>query len=163
MGAVLGAAWVEATRGDFTFYVQGMTPGVIRVMRQLDAERIAVAAAFGHVLPGVAAEMQRYGTVEPWVTDTDDLLNAIASGEANRRIRAPDSLEHRYYREDFGHGLLPFIEIARIAGVPTPVADALYRLGGALTGTDFAAAGRTAATMGIEGFDRAALLRRVRG
>jgi opine dehydrogenase len=107
--------------------------------------------------------MQRYGTVEPWVTDTDDLLNAIASGEANRRIRAPDSLEHRYYREDFGHGLLPFIEIARIAGVPTPVADALYRLGGALTGTDFAAAGRTAATMGIEGMDRAALLRRVRG
>jgi hypothetical protein len=33
----------------------------------------------------------------------------------------------------------------------------------ALTGTDFAASGRTAATMGIEGFDRAALLRRVRG
>ena len=162
-GAVLGAAWVEATRGDFTFYVQGMTPGVIRVMRQLDAERIAVAAAFGHVLPGVAAEMQRYGTVEPWVTDTDDLLNAIASGEANRRIRAPDSLEHRYYREDFGHGLLPFIELARIAGVPTPVAEALYRLGGALTGTDFATAGRTATTMGIEGMDRAALLRRVRG
>ena len=26
-GAVLGAAWVEATRGDFTFYVQGMTAG----------------------------------------------------------------------------------------------------------------------------------------
>jgi opine dehydrogenase len=162
-GAVLGAAWVEATRGDFTFYVQGMTPGVIRVMRQLDAERIAVAAAFGHRLPGVAAEMQRYGTVEASVTDTDDLLNAIASGEANRRIRAPDSLDHRYYREDFGHGLLPFIELARIAQVATPVADALYRLGGALTGTDFALAGRTAQTMGIAGFDRNALLQRVRG
>jgi len=107
--------------------------------------------------------MQRYGTVEPWVTDTDDLLNAIASGEANRRIRAPDSLEHRYYREDFGHGLLPFIELARIAGMPAPVAEALYRLGGALTGTDFAAVGRTATTMGIEGMDRASLLRRVRG
>ncbi|MBY0438519.1 MAG: NAD/NADP octopine/nopaline dehydrogenase family protein [Burkholderiales bacterium] len=162
-GAVLGAAWVEATRGDFTFYVQGMTPGVIRVMRQLDAERIAVAAAFGHALPGVAAEMQRYGTVEPWVTDTDDLLHAIASGEANRRIKAPDSLEHRYYREDFGHGLLPFLDIARISGVPTPVADALYRLGGTLTGTDFATHGRTAATMGIAGMDRDALLRHVRG
>lgn len=162
-GAVLGAAWVEATGGDFTFYVQGMTPGVIRVMRELDAERIAVAAAYGHALPGVAAEMQRYGTVEPWVADTDDLLNAIASGEANRRIKAPDSLEHRYYREDFGHGLLPFLEIARVAGVSTPVADALYRLGGTLTGTDFADRGRTAGAMGIDGMDRAALLRRVRG
>jgi opine dehydrogenase len=161
-GAVLGAAWVEATRGDFTFYVQGMTPGVTRVMRELDAERRAVAKAFGHDLPSVAAEMQRYGTVEPWVTDTGDLVNAIGSGEANKRIKAPDSLEHRYYREDFGHGLLPFIEIARIASVPTPVADALYRLGAALTGTDFAATGRTAAAMGIAGLDRAGLIARVR-
>ena len=32
-GAVLGAAWVEATGGDFTFYVQGMTPGVARDAR----------------------------------------------------------------------------------------------------------------------------------
>ena len=162
-GAVLAAAWVEATRGDFTVYVQGMTPGVTRVMRELDAERRAVARAFGHDLPAVAAEMQRYGTVEPWVTDTDDLVHAIASGEANKRIKAPDSLEHRYYREDFGHGLLPFLEIARIAGVATPVADALYRLGCTLTGTDFAAAGRTAAAMGIAGLDRAGLIARVRG
>jgi opine dehydrogenase len=161
--AVLGAAWVEATHGDFTFYVQGMTPGVARVMSELDAERLAVARAFGHEMAPLAAEMQRYGTVEASVTDTGDLVNAIASGEANRRIRAPDSLEHRYYKEDFGHGLLPFREIARIAGVPTPVADALYRLGCTLTGTDFALRGRTAATMGIEGLDRAGLLRRVRG
>ena len=29
-GAILGAAWVEATRGNFTFYVQGMTQGSSR-------------------------------------------------------------------------------------------------------------------------------------
>jgi opine dehydrogenase len=52
-GAVLGAAWVEATRGDFTFYVQGMTAGVARVMRSLDDERRAVARAFGHELPSL--------------------------------------------------------------------------------------------------------------
>ena len=63
-GAVLAAAWVEATRGDFTFYVQGMTPGVARVMRALDDERRAVARAFGHDLPSLDAEMQAIGTVE---------------------------------------------------------------------------------------------------
>lgn len=162
-GAVLAAAWIEATAGDFTFYVQGMTPGVARVMQALDSERRAVARAYGHELPALAAEMQRYGTVEPGVTDTDDLVGAIASGEANRRIRAPDSLGHRYYREDFGHGLLPFIELAAIAEVAVPTAQALYRLAGTLTGTDFAATGRTAAAMGIAGLDRTALLRRVRG
>ena len=136
-GAVLGAAWVEATKGDFTFYVQGMTPGVARVMRALDDERRAVARAFGHDLPSVIEEMQAIGTVEASVRDVDDFVAAIASGEANRRIKAPDSLQHRYYREDFGHGLLPFTALAAIAGVDVPVATSLLRIGQTLVGIRF--------------------------
>jgi len=156
-GAVLGAAWVEATRGDFTFYVQGMTAGVARVMRALDDERRAVARAFGHDLPRLVAEMQAIGTVEATVRDPDDLAAAIAAGAANRRIKAPHSLAHRYYREDFGHGLLPFTVLAAIAGVDVPVAASLLRIAQTLTGTDFAAQGRTAERMGIAGLDRAGL------
>jgi opine dehydrogenase len=162
-GAVLGAAWVEATRGDFTFYVQGMTPGVARVMRALDDERRAVARAFGHDLPPLIAEMQAIGTVEASVRDLDDLVGAISSGEANRKIKAPDSLQHRYYREDFGHGILPFTVLATIAGVDVPVATSLLRIAQSLTGTDFAADGRTAERMGIAGLDRNGLLKLVGG
>jgi opine dehydrogenase len=160
-GAVLAAAWVEATHGDFTFYVQGMTAGVARVMRALDDERRAVARAFGHDLPPLVAEMQAIGTVAPQVRDLDDLAGAIAAGEANRRIKAPDSLSHRYYREDFGHGLLPFTVFAGIAGVGVPVAASLLHIAQTLTGIDFAAQGRTAARMGIAGLDRAGLMERV--
>lgn len=162
-GAVLGALWIEATRGDFTFYVQGMTPGAIRVMQQLDAERLAVARAFGHELLPLGAEMQKYGTVEASVRDPNDLLVAIAGGEANKKLRAPDSLEHRYYKEDFGHGLVPFIALAEIARVAAPTANALLELGSRLTGNDYRANGRTAETMGIAGLDREGLLRVVRG
>ena len=161
-GAILGAAWVEATRGEFTFYVQGMTPGVTRVLKALDAERLAVARAFGHELPHLGAEMQKYGTVEASVADTTDLVAAISGGKANQRIKAPDSLQHRYYVEDFGHGLVPFLAIAAAAGVAVPVAASLLELGIALTGTDYRATGRTAQSMGIAGMDRAALLARVR-
>jgi opine dehydrogenase len=161
-GAVLGAAWVEATRGDFTFYVQAMTPGVARAMRHLDDERLAVAAAFGHRLPNLIGEMQSIGTVEATVTDLDDFVAAIAGGEANKRIKAPDSLQHRYYREDFGHGLLPFIELAAIAGVATPVADALFTLAQALVGTDYRQGGRTAEAMGIAGMSKRELIHFVR-
>ena len=161
-GAILGAAWVEATRGDFTFYVQGMTPGVARTMQRLDDERLAVAAAFGHRLPSLVEEMQSIGTVEATVTDVRDLVAAIAGGTANARIKAPDSLEHRYYREDFGHGVLPFLELAAIAGVETPVAAALYTLAEALVGIDFRASGRTATSMGIAGLSRHDLLGLVR-
>lgn len=162
-GAVLGAAWVEAKSGDFTFYVEGMTPGVGRVMRALDDERRSVARAFGHDLPNLIEEMQRIGTVESSVGDTSDFPAAIAGGEANRRIKAPGSLEHRYYREDFGHGLLPFLELAAIAGEPVPTAAALFELAQRLTGNDFRAHGRTAAAMGIAGLDRRALVDLVRG
>lgn len=161
-GAVLGAAWVEAKGGDFTFYVEGMTPGVGRVMRALDDERRAVARTFGHELPNLIEEMQRIGTVEANVEDTADFPAAIAGGEANRRIKAPGSLEHRYYKEDFGHGLLPFLELAAIAGEPVPTASALFELAQRLTGNDYRANGRTATAMGIAGFDRRALEQLVR-
>jgi opine dehydrogenase len=159
-GAVLAAAWIEATHGDFTFYVSGMTPGVARVMRALDDERRAVARAFGHELPPLVAEMQAIGTVQEGAGE-DDLAAAIAAGEANRKIKAPDSLAHRYYREDFGHGLLPFTALASIAGVAVPTASSLLRIGETLMGADFKVQGRTAERMGIAGLDRLGLLKRV--
>lgn len=159
--AVLGAAWVEATGGDFTFYVEGMTAGVGRVMSALDEERRAVARAFGNELPNLVEEMQRIGTVEPDVRDAADFVVAISGGKANRSIKAPGSLQHRYYREDFGHGLLPFLELASIAGVGVPTAAALFELAQTLTGNDYRESGRTAAAMGIAGLDRAGLLRLV--
>ncbi len=161
-GAVLAAAWVEARQGDFTFYVEAMTPGVARVMRRLDDERRAVAAAFGHRLPNLIEEMRRIGTVEAEVRDIDDFATAIAGGGANARIKGPKSLEDRYYREDFGHGLLPFLELAKIAGVETPTAAALFALGGTLAGVDYRDGGRTAEAMGIAGLSRDQLIERVR-
>ena len=100
-------------------------------------ERRAVARALGHDLPSVIEEMQAIGTVESPVRDIDDFVAAIASGEANRRIKAPDSLQHRYYREDFGHGLLPFTALAAIAGVDVPVATSLLRIGAKSRGDRF--------------------------
>jgi opine dehydrogenase len=160
-GAVLGAAWVEATGGDFTFYVQAMTAGVARVMRALDDERRSVARVFNHNLPTLTAEMQAIGTVEESTTDIDDFVSAISSGEANRRIKAPNSLQHRYYREDFCYGLLPFTVLAGIGGVNVPVAKSLLQIGQVLLGFDLASAGRTAERMGIANLDRGGLLRLV--
>jgi len=122
-----------------------------------------VARAFGHELPNLIEEMQRIGTVEAGVRDTEDFAAAIAGGVANRRIKAPGSLAHRYYREDFGHGLKPFIVLAAIAGVSVPAAAALLTLGEKLTAADYAHGGRDAPAMGISGLDRPGLEKMVRG
>jgi opine dehydrogenase len=162
-GAVLGAAWVEATGGDFRFYVDGVTPGVARVMDALDGERLAVARAFGHELPVLVEEMARIGTADAGAAARGDLREAVRSGAANREIQAPDSLEHRYYREDFGFGVVPFLALAGVAGVATPVARALLDLASALVGADLAETGLDARRMGIAGLDAAGLELLVRG
>jgi len=146
-GAMLGAAWVEATGGDFTFYVQGLTDGVVRVMEALDKERIAVARAFGHDLPTIIEEMKAIGTVPAEAAEDD--YRAIAAGEANKRIKAPDSLTHRYYVEDFSHGLTPFLVFAEIAVVETPVASALVKLHAAMVEGLTKPPARDAAAMGL--------------
>ncbi|MBA2272435.1 MAG: NAD/NADP octopine/nopaline dehydrogenase family protein [Actinobacteria bacterium] len=162
-GAVLSAAWVEATRGHFLFYVDAMTPGVVRTIELLDAERLEVASAFGHVLPSLIEEMAAVGTVDPSDAEAGDPGSAIAHGQANRRIRAPESLSHRYYREDFGYGLVPMMALARIAGVDVNIAAALLRIAEAATGEELGARGLTANRLGIENLDVDGLVALVRG
>ena len=149
-GSILGAAWVEATGGDFRFYVDGMTRGVASVMGRLDRERLAVATAFGYRLGSLMEEMSAIGTVDS-DADLDDIQGAISSGSANARIMAPDSLGHRYYTEDFSNGLLPLVELARVAGVNTPVAESLLNLARAAGLEEAIAAGRTLERLGLEG------------
>lgn len=151
-GAILAAAWTEATAGAFTFYVDAMTEGVGRVIDALDAERRAVAARFGHDLPPLAAEMALIGTVPPEIVRSGTAA-AIRAGEPNRPLRAPDSLAHRYYREDFPYAVRPFQALARIAGVPVPLADALATVAGSLLGPEVLAGGLDSSGMGIAGLD----------
>ena len=162
-GAVLGAAWVEATHGDFTFYVQGMTAGVARVMRALDDERRAVARAFGHELPSLIEEMQAIGTVEASVRDVDDFVAAISSGEANRRIKAPELVAAPLLPRGFRSRSLAVHRACAIANVDVPVAASLMQIAQTVLGFDLATDGRTAERMGIAGLDRNGLLKLVGG
>ena len=161
-GAVLGAAWIEASAGDFRFYVDGVTPGVARVMEALDEERRAVAASFGHDLPTLVGEMAAIGTADVSAAASGDFVHAIRGGEVNRNIRAPESLEHRYYLEDFGYGLLPFIVLAEIAGLEVPISASLMRIGAGLVEANLYEGGRTAERMGIAGLDLRGLLSMLR-
>jgi opine dehydrogenase len=160
--ALLSAAWVEATGGDFLFYVDAMTPGVQRVMDALDAERLSVALAYGHELPPLGGEMELVGTAPPGARG-QPTAEAVKAGGPNRSIKAPSSLAHRYYREDFAFGLVPFLALARPAQVPVPVAAGLASVAEALLGPGVMGERIDAARLGITGLDREALLQVVRG
>lgn len=160
--SILGAAWVEATGGDFMFYVEGMTEGVSQVMQQLDNERRAVGKAYGHDLPSLVDEMVAIGTVEQG-SDQLGFADKIRQGKANQTIKAPDSLQHRYYIEDFWYGLMPFVALAEAAQTPVPVASSLMSIAVAMRDADEVPVGRTADHMGITGLNKTQILNLVRG
>jgi opine dehydrogenase len=157
-GMILGASWIEATAGNFTFYVEGLTPGVARVMENLDCERRAVAHGLGIDLPSLFDEMQSIGTIESDVDAGGGLGAAIRHGVANRNIRSPASFMHRYFQEDLWYGLEPFLALAGISGVEAPTARSLIQLGKLAAGPSAPAGRRTAVEMGIGGLDKDGLL-----
>jgi opine dehydrogenase len=156
-GSILGAAWIEATKGQFTFYVDGLTEGVGRVMENLDLERRTVGRSFGIELVSLVDEMRAIGTIEDDVNPHQGLAG-IRGGVANRAILAPSGFAHRYYQEDFWYGLVPFLAMAEIAQVDTPCAKSLMQLADVAVGPSKPSERRTAQAMGIAGFDKHRLL-----
>ena len=161
-GAILGASWVEASKGDFTFYVQGLSTGVGRVMEALDRERLAVASAYELALPDLFTEMRAIGTIESTADAAAGLAVAVRNGAANNGIKAPDSLAHRYYVEDFFFGLRPFLVLAEIADMKAPVAHSLMALAAVMVDPAGEIEGRSARAMGIDNMNKRQLLAAVR-
>jgi opine dehydrogenase len=139
----------------FQFYGDGITAGVARTIEALDAERVALARAFGVEVPTVRGWLARtYGLEGPELYPLIQRLHR----EVFRDSPAPGALDARYVTEDVPYGLVPFAELGRLAGVPTPVARALTVLASAALGRDFAAEGRSLERMGLEGHALATIM-----
>ena len=44
---ILNAGWIEATHGDFQFYIDGVTKSVAHFLEAIDRERVTVASSMG--------------------------------------------------------------------------------------------------------------------
>lgn len=161
-GMLMNAGWIEHSHGDFLFYHQGITEAVGQVVADVDAERMAVAAALGvPALPFLEA-FYRAGLTTAAARDSGSIARACRESGPNATIKSPASLRHRYLHEDVGHGLVPMSELARVAGVPTPTIDSLCQLASRAVGVDYATAGLTLEKMGLEGLRPSAFSRFVR-
>lgn len=143
---ILNAGWIEATRGDFDYYLQGITPAVAKVLERVDAERLGVASALG--IRGMSAREWLYVSYD---SPGRDLYEAIRNTESYRGIRAPQGIAHRYIWEDVPMSLVPIASLGAMLGVPTPVTDMVIDLGSMLHDTDYRAVGRTVESLGLAG------------
>jgi opine dehydrogenase len=144
--SLLNAGWIEATHGDFEFYMDGVTPATARVLRALDRERVTVAAAVG----------VRAQTAEEWLNRAygakgESLYHAMHANSGYKGIKAPNRLQHRYISEDVPCSLLPIALIGQQYGVETSTISAMITLANIVHGTDYWRTGRTLERLGIEG------------
>lgn len=157
------AGRIEAQAGDFYFFREGLTPSVARLHEAMDAERVALLAAFGYPPLTTLAYMRAMG----YTSAADEWHHAMQTSEmfcGPRAFKAPGSLAHRFFVEDVGYNIVTWLDLARVAGIEMPVTEAICRLVSVLNGVNYRAqAPRTLAALGLDGLSPGALRARVRG
>lgn len=153
MGAVfhpvltlLNAGWIERTKGEFQFYVDGVTPSTARVLEVVDRERVTVAAALG-----VRAQTALEWLATAYSATGSNLDEAMHDNPGYQGIHAPRSLRHRYIFEDVPFSLVPIAELGKRFGVGVAAIDSMIQLACVIHGTDYYHRGRTLERMGLTG------------
>jgi opine dehydrogenase len=144
--ALLNAGWIERTRGDFQFYVYGVTPSTARVLEVVDRERVTVAAALG-----IRTQSALEWLSAAYSADGDNIDEAMHDNPGYAGIQAPRSLRHRYIYEDVPYSLVPIAELGRRFGVDVWAIEAMIQLACVIHGTDYRYRGRTLEKMGLVG------------
>jgi opine dehydrogenase len=136
----------------------GLTPAVGRLIEALDAERLAVAAAFGTPVRTVRDHFHLSFDVPH-----GPLGEAGAILAARDASTGPASLDTRYITEDVPFGLVPSTVLARIAGVAMPLHDAGIAMFSALYGRDFRSENNLLPELALDGLSIRELRALVRG
>lgn len=141
---LLNSGRIESTRGDFQFYIDGVTPSVSRVLEALDRERVTVAASLG-IRARTAMEWLKLA----YDTSGTDLYEAIQNQPGYYGIQAPPTLNHRYITEDVPMSLVPIASLGERFGVSVRGVDSIIRLACIIHRTDYYRRGRTVEKLGL--------------
>lgn len=143
--AVLNAGRIEDTKGDFQFYIEGVTPTVARVLETLDRERVTVAASLG-----IDAASATTWLREAYGTHSESLYDAVHENESYYGIPGPATLKHRYIFEDVPMSVVPTASLGERYGVRTRGMQSIVRMASIMHGTDYWRRGRTLSKLGID-------------
>lgn len=138
------AGWIEATGGDFQFYLDGVTPSIARVMEAIDRERVQIGAALGINLISACEWLKMAYDVEG-----EDLFETIHSQQGYRGIKAPSTINHRYINEDIPMSLVPMASFGNMLGVRVRGMESIIRLASIIRKKDYWKMGRTVESLGL--------------
>lgn len=129
---------------------EGTQPSIRRTTDALDYERIALREAFGYGAPHFPLADHYDDKRDEWMYGNASHERLTDSGDWRENI---DLLAHRYMVEDTKLGLSLMASLGDLAGLDLPLINGFLAIGGAITGTDFKATGRTLENLGLDGLN----------
>lgn len=143
---LLNAGAIEA--GRFDIHAAGTTPGILRVIYAVDAERVRIREALGYPPPHYAiSTYYEEARAEEGLYGAGAKAKLVASGLWDEGI----TLSHRYVTEDVVQGLVLFVSLARALGVAAPVSEAFLAIFRRLLPGDPVRTGRSVEQLGLGG------------
>lgn len=139
-GSLLNTGAIENAKGAFYLFGQGLSPSVLRCMRAIYEEKLALF------------EKLSYRDRFNW-NFLERIMNPGEYPEYDkfRLLDGPNDMNHRYVTEDASTGLVLLSSLGELLGVSTPVSRALVQLASAIKGVDYFKRGRNVHNLGIGG------------
>ncbi len=123
-----------------------VTPGMARVMEQVDMERLKIGEKLGLKLNSLKKTLGIF-----YGAKGKDLYETISTCYAYQVQGAPTSLKDRYVTEDVPYGLVPYTLLGEQLGMSVNTIRAMATIGCATTGRDFWKEGLDMEAVGLAG------------
>ena len=142
----IGAIEQQDSRGKFCMY-EHFTFGAAKIDKAIDDERKAVGKALGYKLRPLEDFVEPKGEEVTW----QEIYMKMHGEPALTPITGPDSIWNRYLTEDCPNGLVPWSELGRLCGVPTPTMDAVISIYSLVHERPWREIGIRPETLGLDG------------
>jgi len=152
---LLNTGIIEKSGDDpFSFYSDGATPRICRVIEEVDRERMAIAHALGVELRTLLEMMSStYGHVGAAEKSIYEALQGMHGNKEGQKITfsLPAGFLFSLAEEDVPYSLIPLVSIAEQLGIEAPTIRAMINLHSLVNDKDYGAEAVTADTLGFAG------------
>ena len=145
-GAIMNITSIEKRKDAFCLYGEGFTNSTLKVLEQLDMEKISILKKIG-LKPITYYEACKYRNSLDNESDPKQVFldyTVIA-----KNIKGPNTIYSRYITEDVSQGLVMLESLAKYLKIDTPICTSLINISSVCLGIDFRKEGRNINRLGI--------------